>query len=149
VIRAQDASGPAAPQPQPQPQPQADIYQAPRQDKPWGHEMIFAARAGQYVGKIIYVTAGHAISLQYHREKEETISVLSGQALILHGPVGGELTEQVFGPGDTIHLPAGIVHRVTAVTDVTFAEASTAGPGWREDIVRLEDAYGRSGTSAP
>lgn len=143
MTRAQDASGPAAPG------PQAEIYTAARQDKPWGHEVIFAALEGKYVGKIIHVTAGHSLSLQYHREKEETISVLSGEALIQHGPVGGELTERLFGPGDTIHLPAGTVHRVTAVADVTFAEASTAVPGWREDVVRLEDAYGRSGTSAP
>jgi mannose-6-phosphate isomerase len=143
VTRPQDASGPAAPG------PRAEIYRAARQDKPWGHEMIFAAVEGKYVGKIIYVTAGQSLSLQYHRDKEETISVLSGEALIQHGPVGGELTEQLFGPGDTIHLPAGVVHRVTAVADVAFAETSTAGPGWREDIVRLVDAYGRSGTSAP
>jgi mannose-6-phosphate isomerase len=143
VTPAQDASGPAAPG------PRAEVYRAARQDKPWGHEMIFAAIEGRYAGKIISVTAGHSLSLQYHLEKEETISVLSGQALIRHGPLGGELTEQMFGPGDTIHLPPGTVHRVTAVSDVTFAEASTAGPGWREDVVRLEDAYGRSGTSRP
>ena len=133
----------------PVPRPQARVYRAARQDKPWGHEIIFAARDGQYAGKIIHVTAGGSLSLQYHAEKDETISVLSGQALIQHGPVGGELAEQLFGPGDTIHLPAGVVHRVTARTDLTFAEASTAGPGWREDVVRLEDAYGRTGTSAP
>jgi mannose-6-phosphate isomerase len=143
VTRPQYASGPAAPG------PQAEIYTAARQDKPWGHEMIFAAVEGKYAGKIIYVTAGQSLSLQYHREKEETISVLSGEALIQHGPADGELTEQRFGPGDTIHLPAGVVHRVTAVADLMCAEASTAGPGWREDIVRLVDAYGRSGTSAP
>jgi mannose-6-phosphate isomerase-like protein (cupin superfamily) len=129
--------------------PQARVYRAARQDKPWGHELIFAAQDGKYAGKIIHVTAGHCLSLQYHRQKEETISVLSGQALIQHGPVGGELTEVVFGAGDTIHLPAGVVHRVTAIADLTFAEASTAAPGWREDVVRLDDAYGRSGTSAP
>jgi mannose-6-phosphate isomerase len=143
VTGTQDAGGKAAPG------PQAQIYRAARQDKPWGHETIFAAHEGKYIGKIIYVTAGQSLSLQYHTEKEETISVLSGQALIRHGPVGGELTEQLFGPGDTIYIPAGVVHRVTAIGDVTFAEASTAAPGWREDVVRLEDAYGRSGTSAP
>ena len=140
---AQDASSPAAPG------PQARIGRAARQDKPWGHEMIFAAHEGKYIGKIIYVTAGQSLSLQYHTEKEETISVLSGQALVQHGPVGGELTEQLFGPGDTIDIPAGVVHRVTAVADLTFVEASTAPPGWREDVVRLQDAYGRSGTTAP
>jgi mannose-6-phosphate isomerase len=129
--------------------PKAEVYQAPRQDKPWGHEVIFAALDGKYAGKIIHVTAGHALSLQYHHHKEETISVLSGAALIEHGPSSGELSSQHFGPGDTIHLPPGAVHRITAITDLTFAEASTAEPGWREDVVRLEDKYGRTGTSAP
>ncbi len=128
---------------------QAQRYRAARQDKPWGHELIFAAVDGKYAGKIIHVTAGQSLSLQYHRQKEETISVLSGEALIEHGPSGDELAGEHFIPGDTIHLPPGEVHRITAITDLTFAEASTAGPGWREDIVRLEDKYGRSGTTAP
>ena len=108
--------------------PAAEIYQAPRQDKPWGHEVIFAGIDGKYVGKIIHVTAGHAISLQYHLQKEETISVLSGAALVEHGPSADDLSSQHFGPGDTIHLPPGAVHRVTAITDLTFAEASTPAP---------------------
>jgi mannose-6-phosphate isomerase len=128
---------------------QAEVYSAPRQDKPWGHELIFAAVDGLYAGKIIQVRAGHALSLQYHRDKDETISVLAGEALFEYGPDVDELTERRFGPGDTIHLPAGARHRVTAITDLTFAEASTAAPGWREDVVRLEDKYGRTGTSAP
>ncbi len=127
----------------------AEVYPAPRQDKPWGHEVIFAAIDGKYAGKIIHVIAGHSLSLQYHLEKDETISVLSGAALIEHGPAVEELTSQHFGPGDTIHLPPGTLHRITAITDLIFAEASTARPGWREDVVRLEDKYGRTGTSAP
>jgi mannose-6-phosphate isomerase len=129
--------------------PAAEIYQAPRQEKPWGHEVIFAGIDGKYAGKIIHVTAGHALSLQYHLQKEETISVLTGAALIEHGPSADDLSSQHFGPGDTIHLPPGAVHRITAITDLTFAEASTAQPGWREDVVRLEDKYGRTGSSAP
>ncbi len=128
---------------------QAEVYRAPRQDKPWGHEQIFAAQDGKYVGKIIHVNAGQSLSLQYHEYKEETISLISGSAEIQYGQVGGELTTVEFGSGDTIHLPTGAVHRVTAVTDIVFAEASTAPPGWREDVVRLEDAYGRAGTTAP
>jgi mannose-6-phosphate isomerase len=128
---------------------QAEVYQAPRQDKPWGHETIFAARDGSYVGKIINVTAGHSLSLQYHLSKDETSSVLSGAAIIEFGPAADALTSQHVGPGDTIHLPAGTVHRITAITDLTFAEVSTADPGWREDVVRLEDKYGRAGTTAP
>jgi mannose-6-phosphate isomerase len=127
----------------------AEIYQAPRQDKPWGHEDIFAVLDGKYTGKIIHVVAGHSLSLQYHHQKDETISVLSGAALIEYGPAANDLTSQHFGPGDTIHLPPGTVHRITAITDLTFAEVSTAAPGWREDVVRIEDKYGRTGTSAP
>ena len=131
------------------PGPVAEVYQAPRQDKPWGHEVIFAGVDGKYVGKVIHIMAGHSLSLQYHREKDETISVLSGAALVEHGPSADALASQHFGPGDTIHLPPGAVHRITAITDLTFAEASTAQPGWREDVVRLEDKYGRTGTTAP
>jgi mannose-6-phosphate isomerase len=129
--------------------PQAAVYQAQRQEKPWGHEAIFAAENGKYVGKIIYVNAGQSLSLQYHNHKEETISLISGAADIEYGPIGGELTKRRFEPGDTIHIPAHVVHRVIAVTDIVFAEASTAPDGWREDVVRLQDSYGRVGTSAP
>jgi mannose-6-phosphate isomerase-like protein (cupin superfamily) len=137
------ASGPAALG------PAAEVYRAPRQDKPWGYEVIFAGVDGKYVGKIIHVSAGHALSLQYHQWKEETSSVLSGAALIEHGPSPEALTSQHLGPGDTIHLPPGVLHRITAITDLTFVEASTAQPGWREDVVRLDDKYGRAGTTAP
>ena len=129
--------------------PQAEVYRAARQDKPWGHELIFAAIGDKYIGKIIHVSAGQSLSLQYHREKEETISVISGEALIQYGPSADRLTDQQFVAGDTIHLPPGVLHRITAVSDLEFAEASTAYPGWREDVVRLEDRYGRTGTTAP
>jgi oxalate decarboxylase/phosphoglucose isomerase-like protein (cupin superfamily) len=127
----------------------AEVYRAARQDKPWGHEQIFAGVDGKYVGKIIYVSAGQSLSLQYHQRKDETISVISGEASVRYGPVDGPLTEAKFGPGDTIHVPPRTVHRITAITDLIFAEASTAPEGWREDVVRLEDAYGRTGTTAP
>jgi mannose-6-phosphate isomerase-like protein (cupin superfamily) len=128
---------------------QARIYRAQEQRKPWGFEQIFAAEEGKYIGKVIHVTAGRSISLQYHEHKEETISLISGEADIQYGPIDGDLVVRRFGPGDTIHLPAMAVHRVTAISDIVFAEASTAPPGWREDVVRLEDSYGRSGTTAP
>jgi mannose-6-phosphate isomerase len=131
------------------PVPQPEIYRAARQDKPWGHELIYAANEGRYIGKIIHVNAGGSLSLQYHQEKEETISVISGEALIQYGPSADRLADRKFGPGDTIHLPPGVLHRITAISDLDFAEASTAGPGWREDVVRLEDRYGRAGTTAP
>jgi len=142
-VTSTDNGGPVAPE------LPADVYRAGRQDKPWGHEVIFAAVEGKYAGKIIHVTAGHSLSLQYHLQKEETSSVLSGAALIEYGPAADSMSSQHLGPGDTIHLPPGTVHRITAITDLTFAEVSTAAPGWREDVVRLEDKYGRTGTTAP
>ncbi|HEX9065493.1 MAG TPA: cupin domain-containing protein [Streptosporangiaceae bacterium] len=127
----------------------ATVYRAQEQDKPWGREQIFAAAEGKYVGKIIHVTAGHSLSLQYHERKDETMFMISGEAEIQFGPVHGELTTRRFAPGEVIHLPAMTVHRVTAISDLVFAESSTAHVGWREDVVRLEDSYGRSGTTAP
>jgi mannose-6-phosphate isomerase len=143
VTSAQNANGAAGPA------PQAEVYRAARQDKPWGYELIFAAVDGKYIGKVIHVNAGHSLSLQYHHEKEETSSVTSGEALIEYGPSADQLTERRLGPGDAIHLPPGVLHRITAISDLDFAEVSTADPGWREDVVRLEDRYGRAGTSAP
>jgi mannose-6-phosphate isomerase len=143
VTSAQNADGAAA-----EP-PEAQVYRAARQDKPWGYELIFAAMEGKYIGKVIHVNAGGSLSLQYHHEKEETISVVSGEALIQYGPSADRLTDRRFGPGDTIHLVPGVLHRITAISDLDFAEVSTASPGWREDVVRLEDRYGRAGTTAP
>lgn len=132
-----------------EPVPAATIYTAREQPKPWGREEIFAAVQGRYVGKLIHVNARHSLSCQYHRAKEETISVISGEAIIEHGGHPDQLTAIHFGPGDTIHLPAGVIHRITAVTDLIFAECSTAYPGWETDVVRLSDTYGREGTQAP
>jgi mannose-6-phosphate isomerase len=143
VTSAQNAASPA------DPGPQAEVFQPTRQDKPWGHELIFAALDGKYVGKVIHVNAGQSLSLQYHKEKEETSIVLSGEALVEYGPSADRLTTGHFSAGDAIHLPAGVLHRITAISDLDFAEASTAYPGWREDVVRLEDRYGRTGTTAP
>lgn len=125
------------------------VYRAPRQVKPWGHELVFAAIENRYVGKVIHVNAGHCLSLQVHAEKDETISVLSGSGIFEYGPSATDLVSARFEPGDTIHLPPGVVHRITAETDLVFAEVSTAAAGWRDDIVRFDDRYGREGTTAP
>jgi mannose-6-phosphate isomerase len=127
----------------------ATVYRARRQDKPWGHEVIYAAVEGKYAGKVIHVNAGEALSLQYHDAKEETISVISGTARIDHGPTVDALATITCEIGDTIHVPPGVLHRITAVTDLVFAETSTAPEGWSTDVVRLEDRYGRDSTTAP
>jgi mannose-6-phosphate isomerase-like protein (cupin superfamily) len=120
-----------------------------RVDKPWGHEEIFAVVEGGYVGKLLTVRAGEALSLQYHQEKDETISLVSGRAELDLGAAADALTAVPLQIGTSVHVPPGLLHRLRALEDSVFVEASTAAPGWREDVVRLEDRYGRDGTSAP
>lgn len=113
-------------------------------DKPWGHELIFAKTAS-YVGKILHVKQGHTLSLQYHREKEETLYLVRGE-ILLTLRMNGEEQIKVMKPGEAYHIPPGLIHRMEAVTDSDIAEVSTTQ---LDDVVRLEDKYGREGTSAP
>ena len=115
-------------------------------EKPWGYELIWA-HTETYVGKVLFVRAGHSLSLQFHREKEESWLVQSGRAKLELGDAGERvLQEEVVGPGAAFHYRPGTVHRVTALEDTTILEVSTPH---LEDVVRLEDAYGRAGTSEP
>jgi mannose-6-phosphate isomerase len=115
-------------------------------DKPWGYELIWAL-TGVYCGKILFVEAGHSLSLQFHREKDESWLVQSGRAKLELGEVGEKaLNEEVVGAGAAFHYPPGTVHRITALEDTTILEVSTPH---LDDVVRLEDAYGRQGTSEP
>ena len=121
-------------------------FEPRRVEKPWGYELIWA-HTGAYVGKVLFVKAGESLSLQYHREKEESWLVQSGRARLELGDAGeGGLTEVEIGAGDAFHYTPGTVHRVTALDDTTILEVSTPH---LDDVVRLEDAYGREGTSAP
>lgn len=116
-------------------------------EKPWGGEEVFAETA-KYVGKILSVRAGHALSLQYHEMKDETMRVLDGSCELHIGrePGAQALDVRVLGPGDACRIAPGVLHRLVALTDVRLVEVSTPELG---DVVRLEDRYGRSGTSNP
>jgi mannose-6-phosphate isomerase len=115
-------------------------------EKPWGHELIWAV-TDIYVGKVLFVKAGHSLSLQFHRQKDESWFVQSGRAKLELGEAGKSvLKEEVIAAGAAFHYPPGTVHRVTAIEDTTIFEVSTPH---LDDVVRLEDAYGREGTSAP
>ena len=117
-----------------------------RVDKPWGYELIWAL-TDTYCGKVLFVKAGHSLSLQFHRQKEESWLVQSGRAKLELGDAGqAALAEEVVGTGYAFHYRPGTVHRVTAIEDTTILEVSTPH---LDDVVRLEDAYGREGTSAP
>jgi mannose-6-phosphate isomerase len=110
-----------------------------RVDKPWGYELIWAA-TDQYVGKILHVNAGEALSLQMHRIKDETMYVLSGRVHMDVGPDADRLERLELGPGQAIRLTPGTVHRVEAIEDTDLLEASTPH---LDDLVRLQDRYGR------
>ena len=118
-------------------------FETRRVDKPWGYEIIWA-ESEQYVGKILFVTAGSALSLQYHEVKDETVYVQEGLVQWEIGEAGAtELDVQVVGPGASFRIRPGTVHRMTAVEDTLMLEVSTPHLG---DVVRLEDRYGRAGT---
>ena len=115
-------------------------------EKPWGHELIWA-ETEQYVGKVLFVKAGESLSLQFHRVKDESWLVRDGRAKLELGSVGAAvLKEEVVGSGASFRFRPGTVHRVTALEDTTIIEVSTPH---LDDVVRLEDSYGRAGTSDP
>lgn len=115
-------------------------------DKPWGHELWWA-RTDRYVGKILHVRRGESLSLQYHRVKDETILVHSGR--LLFESAAGEglpLERREMRPGEVVHVTPGMLHRMTGLEDCDLVEVSTTE---LDDVVRLEDRYGRQGTSQP
>ena len=116
-----------------------------RVEKPWGYELIWGDTP-LYVGKLLHVRAGQALSLQYHERKDETIYVHSGKIVMTLGPSMEELTDVRMSAGDAIRLVPGSIHRMVAETDADLFEASTPH---LDDVVRLEDRYGREGTTAP
>jgi mannose-6-phosphate isomerase-like protein (cupin superfamily) len=122
-----------------------DIRKARKVVKPWGHEEIFA-ETEQYVGKILFVRQGEALSLQYHEIKEETLRILEGEIELVTGSDVENLESHMIGPETVFHISPGTLHRMVAVTDCLLLEVST---NHLDDVVRLEDRYGREGTSAP
>ena len=109
-----------------------------RVEKPWGYE-VWWARTDRYVGKQIHINKGHALSLQYHNKKDETIFVWSGK-ILFEQEIDGKLVGKEMGPGDAVHVTPPTVHRMTAIEDTDVFEVSTPET---DDVVRLEDRYGR------
>ena len=116
-----------------------------RVEKPWGWELVWA-EAEEYVGKLLFVRAGESLSLQYHERKDESWLVHEGRARLEFGEVGGELEAVEIAPGDAFRYRPGTVHRLLAIEDTLVIEVSTPDLA---DVVRLEDRYGREGTSTP
>ena len=111
-----------------------------RVDKPWGYELRFV-RTDRYAGKVLFITAGSQLSLQYHDKKDEAFFVQSGTLELVLG-AGKDQSVVTMRPGDSRHITPGTVHRFRAVTDTLLFEVSTPE---LEDVVRLEDDYGREG----
>lgn len=111
-----------------------------RVEKPWGHE-VWWAQTDAYAGKLLHVGAGHRLSLQLHREKDESSFVLSGRLRLTRGKSAEELSEQEIGPGFAWRVEPGTVHSVEAIEDSVILEVSTPH---LDDVVRLEDRYGRA-----
>lgn len=122
----------------------AGPFEVRRVEKPWGHEIIWA-HSEHYVGKVLHIRAGHALSVQFHHEKDETIHLLRGE-MIYRVKDGEALTEVTLRAGQSFRNTPGTVHQMEAVTDCDVLEASTPH---LDDVVRLSDRYGREGTSAP
>jgi mannose-6-phosphate isomerase-like protein (cupin superfamily) len=109
-------------------------------EKPWGYELIYA-ETEKYAGKILFVRKGHQLSLQYHKVKDETMYLYSGRAqLELQNPKGQNQIIEL-SPGKSYHIEPGSQHRVTALEDCEILEVSTPE---LDDVVRLEDRYGRA-----
>jgi quercetin dioxygenase-like cupin family protein len=116
-----------------------------RVDKPWGHELIWA-HTDRYVGKILVIEAGRRLSLQRHLVKDESILVSSGRLRLHLEDDEGTVVIEELEPGAYRHVPTGRIHRYEAIDRCTLVEVSTPE---LDDVVRLEDDFGREGTSAP
>ena len=115
-------------------------FEPRRVEKPWGWELLWAHGNG-YAGKILFVRAGHSLSLQFHREKDESWLIHSGRAQIEMGHPGDKApNSEVVAAGAAFRMPPGTIHRLRALEDTTILEVSTPH---LEDVVRLEDRYGR------
>ena len=119
------------------------IHTAKIVEKPWGYEVIWA-HTDRYVGKVLHINKGESLSYQYHVVKDETIRLLSG-ALAMDVEINGERRRLELAPGDGLHIVPGMKHRMTAVEDCDVMEVSTPE---LDDVVRLEDRYGRADSAA-
>jgi mannose-6-phosphate isomerase len=112
--------------------------------KPWGHESIWA-HTDRYVGKILHIKAGQALSVQYHNAKDETVHLLAGE-LVYRVQMGEALEDMHLKAGESFRITPHTIHQMEAVTDCDVLEVSTPE---LDDVVRLSDRYGREGTNAP
>ncbi len=116
-----------------------------RVDKPWGHELIWA-HTERYAGKVLVIETGKRLSLQRHEIKDESVLVLSGRLRLYLEDDGGVIREHELGPGEAAWIPTGRVHRFESIERCELIEVSTPE---LDDVIRLQDDFGREGTNAP
>ena len=114
-------------------------------DKPWGYELRWAI-TDRYLGKLIHIDGGHSLSLQYHVQKDESIFIASGLLELVLEDDTGEVRTHRLSPGMSARVRPGRKHRFVAVEDTELFEVSSPEI---DDVVRLEDEYGREGTTQP
>ncbi len=124
------------------PEPAIKRADESRVDKPWGYEIRWAI-TGRYLGKVLHVNKGEALSLQYHERKDEWLLVNEGEVDMEIGALDRKLEKVRMRKGDSVHIPPRTRHRIMAVEDADIFEVSTPEI---DDVVRLEDRYGRAGT---
>lgn len=122
-----------------------DLDTTRRVEKPWGYEIWYALTVN-YAGKILHVDQGHRLSLQFHEHKDESCYLLTGRVLLIKGPTADDLSQRTIDPGQTWRNRPGEVHTIEALEDSDVLEVSTPH---LDDVVRLQDDYGREGTSQP
>jgi mannose-6-phosphate isomerase len=116
-----------------------------RVEKPWGNELIWVL-TDRYCGKVITIDTGRRLSLQYHDRKDEAILVLAGRLRLHLEDESGAMTTRDMGPGESAHVPVGRRHRFESLERVELVEVSTPE---LDDVIRVEDDFGREGTTAP
>jgi mannose-6-phosphate isomerase len=122
------------------------VFEPRRVEKPWGYELIWALSEA-YAGKLLSVNAGQELSLQFHKEKDESWYVLEGRAELELAAAGEKVTsKEVVTPGSAFRFTPGTVHRIRALENTVIIEVSTPQ---LDDVVRLDDSYGRAGTADP
>lgn len=121
------------------------VRDARRIEKPWGFELIWA-ESEFYVGKLLHVRGGEALSIQYHERKDETLHLLEGEVRLRMGPTLDDMEVVELRAGQSVRIRPGTIHQMEAVTDCRLLEASTPQ---LDDVVRLVDRYGRVETGSP
>ena len=109
-------------------------------DKPWGYEIILTEPDASYTAKLLFIKANQEISLQYHDQKTETLTLFSGECHIIIGQKVGSLTENNMEPHTGYSIFPNTIHQIKAISDCTIFEASTPEIG---TTCRLKDKYGR------